>query len=78
MLGAIQPDILHRSLGEANRKNGLAGRLLFASPPKRIRRWTQDRVHRSVRYRYAETIKNLFKLEAGFDDFGEPRPRIGR
>ena len=76
VLAAILPDILHRSLGETNPKNGLAGRLLFASPPTRIRRWTQARVHRSVRYRYAETIKNLFKLEPGFGDFDKPRPPI--
>jgi hypothetical protein len=72
--GSIQRDILRRLLTAEHRENGLAARLLFADPPKRVRRWTDAGISRAVEESIARLIDRLLSLEPHVDDKGDPEP----
>jgi len=61
--GGIQPQVLEEVLNQRNFDTGLAARLLFASPPKRRRQWTDEVIPDDVRERVAQVFDKLLALE---------------
>ena len=70
----IQPETLRRSLGREHRENGLAARFLFASPPRRPRRWTDDDVDADLEAVIEGVFEYLYGIELSTDRDGEPEP----
>lgn len=61
--GGIQPGILARAMGAAERKAGLLSRLLLACPPARPQRYSDDDVSAATKERFDATLQGLFALE---------------
>lgn len=76
--GSIQPDTLRRVLGQEHRDNGMAARLLFAEPPRRIERWTESEVNQHTEAALAHLFDRLYALTPDTDDDGNDRPRLLR
>lgn len=74
LIGAIQPGVLRRCLGSDHRESGLAARLLFAWPPRRPRRWTDDDVDPSVDAGVRRIYDRLLALEMETGAGGDPEP----
>lgn len=74
--GGIQPETLRRSMGDAYIDNGLASRLLFAMPPVRVKRWTEDQVMPADEEALARLFAGLYRLRMDMDGKGEPVPRV--
>ncbi len=66
--GSIQPATLRRALGVEHRENGLAARLLLASPPNQVSYWTEADIAPEVEAMLARVVDRLFELQ----------PRIGQ
>ncbi len=76
--GGIQPETLRRSLGQELRDRGLAARLLFAMPPRRPKRWTEDDVDERIEVAVADVFDALYALEPATNSDGDPEPRLVR
>jgi hypothetical protein len=76
LTGSIQPKTLRRALGEEHRDNGLAARLLFAEPPRKVLRWTEAEVNANTEAAVALVFDRLFGLTPETDDAGDERPRL--
>lgn len=74
--GGIQPETLRRSLGQEHRDSGLAARLLFAMPPRKAKRWTEDDVDEYTEAAVADVFDRLYALEPAIDAEGDPEPRL--
>ncbi len=79
--GGIQPGTLARALGQEHHESGMAARLLFAMPPRRVKRWTEADVDADTEAAVAAVFGRLFALEMetdpeGFGDEPEYRPRV--
>jgi len=61
--GGIQPGILARAMGAAQREAGLLSRLLLACPPSRPQEYTDDDVSEATTERFNSVLKSLFALE---------------
>ncbi len=72
--GTIQPDILHKSLGDDHRASGLAARLLFALPPRRPKIWTNDDIPPEVEDAVDGVIRQLLTLQSQCNAEGDPEP----
>lgn len=76
--GGIQPGTLKKCFTEAYRENGLAARILLASPPRKPKRWTE----RTITEETAQSLKSLFgrlyDLEPEVDETGRQKPRVVR
>jgi hypothetical protein len=70
--GTIQPHILARALDAEARAAGLAARVWMAMPPRRGRKWTEDRVRPELASRYLATLCCLLRLE--YEDALGPYP----
>ena len=73
--GGIQPEALRQALGKEHRDNGLAARLLFAMPPRRPKRWTEDDVSEHTEQGLARVFDRLYALQSDTDAEGEAEPR---
>lgn len=61
--GGIQPAILARCMGdESYTDSGLAARLVFTMPPKRVPRWSDHEINRDVYDRFRGAVQFLRKL----------------
>ncbi|MCC6321729.1 MAG: DUF3987 domain-containing protein [Phycisphaerales bacterium] len=60
--GGIQPGILARALGQEHHESGLLARLLFAMPPRRVKRWTEADVDANTEAAVASVFDRLFSL----------------
>lgn len=60
--GGIQPGILARALGQEHHESGLLARLLFAMPPRRVKRWTETDVDANTEAAVAAVFDRLFGL----------------
>jgi hypothetical protein len=76
LTGSIQPKTLRRALGEEHRDNGLAARLLFAEPPRKVLRWTEAEVNANTEAAVAMVFDRLFGLTMEAADAGDVRPRL--
>lgn len=74
--GGIQPETLRRALGKEHRDSGLAARLLFASPPRRPKRWTEDDVSEDIELALSAVFEQLYSLKADINDSGDLVPRL--
>jgi len=72
LAGTIQPQALSRALGNLYFDNGLAARLLLASPPRMAKRWTEASVDIDT-YKAVERIYGrLLALDFASRDADEP------
>jgi len=72
--GSIQPRVLYRALADQYFDNGLAARLLLASPPRVAKRWTEATVDADT-YRAVERVYGrLLALNFGTDENDQPAP----
>jgi hypothetical protein len=78
IVGGIQPGVLSRALGLANRENGLAARLLVTMPPRHAKHWTEAGIEPAVADAVGRVFAKLFDLEHDVGDDGEPTPRVMR
>lgn len=77
--GGIQPGILARALGQEHHESGLLARLLFAMPPRKPKRWTEEDVNSDTEAAVAMVFDGLFGLTPETDDDGDEsggRPRL--
>lgn len=65
--GGIQPGILARALGQEHHESGLLARLLFAMPPRRVKRWTEADVDADTEAAVAAVFDRLFGLTMEVD-----------
>ena len=72
--GSIQPATLRRSLGDQHFENGLAARMLLASPPRRAKTWSEASVDRDTYKAVERVFGRLLALDFGTDDNGKPAP----
>ncbi len=72
--GGIQPGILGRVLSRRQFESGLAARMLFAWPPRRIARWTTETVDASAKREMEGIFTRLYGLEH-CDSEDEPKPK---
>ncbi|MBN1554422.1 MAG: DUF3987 domain-containing protein [Phycisphaerae bacterium] len=76
--GGIQPATLQRALGREYFENGLAARLLLASPPRRVKKWTEREIDPATENAVTTMFENLYSLEPVTGQDGEPEPGIVR
>lgn len=76
--GGIQPAILHRSISQQHRDNGLLARLLLAHPPRRAKRWTEAELDPLTEGDVTLLFDRLYALEAATDADGDPAPQLLR
>jgi hypothetical protein len=71
--GTIQPGVLAAVLSCGHFENGLAARLLLASPLERLKVWTTRTPPRATVDAYAQLVGELLALEPGAGEYG-PEP----
>ncbi|MEO1535416.1 MAG: DUF3987 domain-containing protein, partial [Planctomycetota bacterium] len=76
IIGGIQPATLQRAVAQEHRDNGLAARLLFAMPPRRPKRWTEDDVSDRTEAAVARVFDHLYAIESDTDAEGDATPRL--
>jgi hypothetical protein len=76
VLGSIQPGILSRIFGTAEREAGLLARVLEAYPPDRPALWTEAALPDDVAAEWRKLLEALLALPAAVDEQGDPRPRF--
>jgi hypothetical protein len=76
--GGIQPATLQRALGRAYFENGLAARLLLASPPRRVKQWTEAEIDSATETAVAKMFDWLYSLEPVSGPDGDVEPGIVR
>ncbi|MCP3903276.1 MAG: DUF3987 domain-containing protein [Planctomycetes bacterium] len=76
--GGIQPETLHRSLGQEHRDSGLAARVVFAMPPRKAKRWTENDIHERTEGAVVNVFEALYALEPATDADGDEVPRLVR
>ena len=72
--GSIQPATLRRSLGDEHFENGLAARMLLASPPRRAKKWSEASVDLDTYKAVERLFGRLLALDFGIDDNDKPAP----
>ena len=76
VLGSIQPGILERTFGRAEREAGLLARMLLAYPPSKPALWTDATLPDDVAAEWRKLLEALLALTAAVDEHGDPRPRF--
>lgn len=61
--------------GKEHFDNGLAARLLFAMPPRRPKRWTEDELPRHTEMALETIVSRLLALDMPEDENGQLQPR---
>jgi CRISPR-associated protein Cmr3 len=61
--GGIQPGVLAKFMGNAEREAGLLARLVLASPPPQCPTYSEEEVSASTQARFEEVVSHLFALE---------------
>ena len=75
--GTVQPKALAAALGGARKQhfdNGLAARLLFASPPKQQKFWTDAELDERLEAGLKALVAKLMDLDMPLDSNGNPQP----
>jgi len=72
--GGIQPATLSRALGVEHLENGLAARLLLASPPRCSKKWSEATVSPQLLRRMDVLFGRLLALDFTNDDSDQPAP----
>ena len=66
--GSIQPAVLRRALTSEHRESGLAARLLFCSPPRSPKRWTEDEIDPQTEAAMDRLFEDLHTLQHEADE----------
>ncbi|NQT12416.1 MAG: DUF3987 domain-containing protein, partial [Planctomycetes bacterium] len=74
VVGSIQPTTLSRALGVEHFENGLAARLLLASPPRMPKTWTDAAIDHDVYKAVERVYGRLLALQFGTDENDEAAP----
>jgi len=74
--GGIQPLILKSVLTEEHTESGLAARLLFAMPPRKAKRWTDEGITEEATAEMMRLINSLYILEMNSQDDGQLHPKV--
>lgn len=74
--GGIQPGILTRAMGREHHESGMLVRLVFAMPPRTVKRWTEADVNPASEAVIAAVFDRLFALTPDIDEAGDDRPRL--
>ncbi|HKB38710.1 MAG TPA: DUF3987 domain-containing protein, partial [Gemmataceae bacterium] len=72
--GGIQPGALCRALTREYMEAGLPARLLYAMPPRKAKRWSEDEVDPDVVKSHETLLDKLAALDFDRDDEGEKAP----
>jgi len=72
--GSIQPRVLYRALADEYFDNGLAARLLLASPPRLAKQWTEATVDTDTYKAVERVYARLLALNFSTDDNDSPAP----
>ncbi len=72
--GGIQPGILAAAMGREHHESGMLARLLFAMPPRTVKRWTEADVDPASEAAVAAVFSRLFGLTMEADDNGDECP----
>lgn len=75
LTGTIQPAILYQTLTREFHESGLAARLLLASPPRRPKRWNNNKLPDQTRSLYCNLAQKLCKLTHDRDVENRPIPK---
>ncbi len=62
VIGGIQPGVLRRGLGQANKENGLAARILLVMPPDRLKVWGEIDLDQELEHSIASVFECLYGL----------------
>src|SRR5262249_2269314 len=76
LTGGIQPKVLQRILTEDFFERGLPARFLFAYPPFRQDKWSQETIPENLQKATLSLFEELWQLHPEPDDAGSPRPRL--
>ena len=68
--GGIQPDVLSKLMDRGKRASGMSSRFLFASPPRRPQKWSDDEVGDKTQSAVDEMFGRLYEIP--FAEDGEP------
>lgn len=75
--GGIQPGTLARAMGVEHHENGLLARLLFAMPPRTVKRWSEAEVSAESEAAIAALFERLLALTPEEESGpGDARPRL--
>jgi hypothetical protein len=74
--GGIQPRVLARALTQDFFERGLPARFLFAAPPSRQDKWSEDTIPDPVRARMSELFDNLWLLQPEHDGNDNLQPAL--
>jgi len=74
VVGSIQPRTLSRALGDEHFENGLAARLLLASPPRMPKQWSDAAIDHDTYKAVERVYGRLLALNFGTDDNDEAAP----
>ncbi len=72
--GGIQLQTLARALSTEHRESGLAARLLFASPPRQVRSWSEKEPNERTLLAVEELFDGLLGLEGSRNSKGDLEP----
>lgn len=76
LIGGIQPDILKRCLNSEHRESGLAARLLFSSPPRRNRKWSETEITPQEEAPYHNLIRKLCEIPFWGEGINQVEPHV--
>jgi hypothetical protein len=74
VFGTIQPKILKNTLSDEYRSSGLASRLLFVSPKRKLRVWNTAEPNPETIKAVQDVFDELIKLEPEVNDWGKVIP----
>jgi hypothetical protein len=74
--GGIQPGVLARALGQEHFESGMAARLLFAMPPRRVKQWTESDLDAETEVAVEAVFNKLLELSPEADGDGVDEPRV--
>ena len=76
LIGGIQPGILKRGLGQANKESGLAARIFMVMPPAVPKVWQDDDVDPEVEAVVASVFDYLYSLVPLEGESGRTEPQV--
>ena len=76
--GGVQPKVFKRLMRPDYFERGLPARIIFAAPPPLQLKWTEATIPQKLRQAVRELSEELFLLQPGHDDHGQPCPKLLR
>ena len=76
VIGAIQPMMLKKLLGQRYIENGLAARFIFVQPPPRVAQWSDRTIEQSATDAVEMVFQHLYSIGPDLSPNGEEQPRL--